>query len=163
MTELKIKHIKSSSYHPESRGALERFHQTLKSMLRKFCLETNKEWDEGLPLLLFAVRETPQESLGFSPCLVMQFVAPSIFLRKNGYLIKRNLNITCWIMSASLNSVLAMSVNWLVTISPEPKIKWKVGMIKRMCLERFSQVIKYWPYSHYLALVCSANILVRMC
>ena len=68
MKELKVKHVKSSPYHPESQGALERFHQTLKSMLRKFCLESNREWDEGLPLLLFAVRETPQESLGFSPC-----------------------------------------------------------------------------------------------
>ncbi|XP_013856237.1 uncharacterized protein LOC106512091, partial [Austrofundulus limnaeus] len=64
---LKIKHQASSPYHPESQGALERFHQTLKTMLRKYCLESGKEWDEGLPLLLFAVRETVQESLGFSP------------------------------------------------------------------------------------------------
>lgn len=62
-----VKHKTSSAYHPESQGALERFHQTLKSMLRKFCTESNREWDEGLPLLLFAVRETIQESLGFSP------------------------------------------------------------------------------------------------
>lgn len=68
MAERKIKHNKSSAYHPESQGALERFHQTLKFMLHKFYQESNKEWDEGLPLLLFAVRETPQESLGFSPC-----------------------------------------------------------------------------------------------
>ncbi len=68
MTELNIKHVKSSPYHPESQGALERFHQTLKSMLKKACLESSREWDESLPLLLFAVRETSQESLGFSPC-----------------------------------------------------------------------------------------------
>lgn len=67
MTELNIQHHTSSAFHPESQGALERFHQTLKSMLRKFCSESNREWDEGLLLLLFAVRETPQESLGFSP------------------------------------------------------------------------------------------------
>lgn len=36
-------------------------------MLRKYCLESVKDWEEGLPLLLFAVRETTQESLGFSP------------------------------------------------------------------------------------------------
>lgn len=64
MSELKVKHHTSSAYHPESQGVLERFHQ---SMLRKFCTESNREWDEGLPLLLFAVRETVQESLGFSP------------------------------------------------------------------------------------------------
>ncbi len=28
--------------------------------------ETDEDWDEGLPLVLFAVRETIQESLGFS-------------------------------------------------------------------------------------------------
>lgn len=67
MRELSVKHKVSSAYHPESQGALERFHQTLKSMLKKFCVESNKEWDEGLPLLLFAIRETTQESLGFSP------------------------------------------------------------------------------------------------
>ncbi|KAL7854279.1 hypothetical protein AOLI_G00211230 [Acnodon oligacanthus] len=36
-------------------------------MLRKYCLDTGKDWDEGVPLVLFAVREAVQESLGFSP------------------------------------------------------------------------------------------------
>lgn len=67
MSELNVKYNVSSAYHPESQGALERFHQTLKSMLRKFCTKSNRDWDDGLPLLLFAVRETVQESLGFAP------------------------------------------------------------------------------------------------
>lgn len=67
MQQLSVKHQVSSTYHPESQGALERFHQTLKSTLRNHCLESNREWDEGLPLLMFAIRETSQESLGFSP------------------------------------------------------------------------------------------------
>lgn len=67
LSQLKIKHVISSAYHPETQGALERFHQTLKSMLSKYCVESGKDWDEGQPLLLFAVRETVQESLGFSP------------------------------------------------------------------------------------------------
>ena len=64
---LAVKHNVSSACHPESQGALERFHQTLKTMMRAYCLETGKEWDEGIPFLLFAVRGTVQESLGFSP------------------------------------------------------------------------------------------------
>ncbi len=36
-------------------------------MLRKYCRDTAKDWDEGVPLVLFAVREAVQESLGFSP------------------------------------------------------------------------------------------------
>ncbi len=64
---LSISHQVSSAYHPESQGALERWHQTLKTMLRKYCMETGADWDEGVPFVLFAVRETVQESLGFSP------------------------------------------------------------------------------------------------
>lgn len=67
LKSLGISHNVSSAYHPESQGALERFHQTLKSMLRKYCFDSAKDWDEGIPLVLFAVRETVQESLGFSP------------------------------------------------------------------------------------------------
>ncbi|KAI5086472.1 hypothetical protein C0J45_23996, partial [Silurus meridionalis] len=67
LQSLGITHRVSSSYHPESQGCLERFHQTLKSMLRKYCLQTARDWDEGVPLVMFAVRETVQESLGFSP------------------------------------------------------------------------------------------------
>lgn len=67
MQELGVKQHRSSAYHPESQGALERFHQTIKTMLRAYCLENDRNWDEGLPLVLFAVREVVQESLGFSP------------------------------------------------------------------------------------------------
>ena len=67
MQQLGIKHITSSCYHPQTQGALERFHQTFKSMLRAFCLEFARDWDEGVPFSLFAVREVVQESLGFSP------------------------------------------------------------------------------------------------
>ncbi|XP_076043849.1 uncharacterized protein LOC143026944 [Oratosquilla oratoria] len=64
---LGIKQTLSTAYHPQSQGALERFHQTMKSMIRKFCCEEDRDWDEGLQFLLFAIRETPSESLGVSP------------------------------------------------------------------------------------------------
>ena len=67
MHELGIKQYKYSAYHPESQGALERFHQTLKNMIRSYCFDTEKDWDEGIHLLLFATRESVQESLDFSP------------------------------------------------------------------------------------------------
>ena len=65
--QLGVKQVKSSAYHPESQGALERFHQTLKNMIRTSCFESDKDWDEGVHLLLFAVRESVQEVLGFNP------------------------------------------------------------------------------------------------
>ncbi|XP_068208702.1 uncharacterized protein [Palaemon carinicauda] len=67
MNELGIKHNLASSYHPESQGILERFHSTLKNALTKYCLDHVEEWDKDLPLLLFASRSAPSESLGFSP------------------------------------------------------------------------------------------------
>ena len=65
MHELGIEQYTSSAYHPESQGALERFHQTLKNMIRTYCLEFQKDWDEGVHLLLFAAREAVQETLGY--------------------------------------------------------------------------------------------------
>lgn len=67
LNQLHVKHRVSSAYHAQSQGALERFHCTLKSLLRAYCVELNKDWEEGLPWLLLAAREVTQESMGFSP------------------------------------------------------------------------------------------------
>ena len=68
MHELGIKQYRPSAYYPESQGALEKFHQTLKNMaIVSYCFDTEKYWDEGKHLLLFMGRESVQESLGFSP------------------------------------------------------------------------------------------------
>ena len=76
MYQLGIKQYKSAAYHPESQGALERFHQTLKKMLCAYCLEHGKDWDEGVHLVLFASREAvhPWGSVPLSNCLDIQFV-----------------------------------------------------------------------------------------
>lgn len=81
MAELSVKHQIFSAYHPESQGALERFHQTLKSMVCKYCMESNKDWEEGLPLLL-AIRETTQESLGFSPAELVRLLQEKLIAEK---------------------------------------------------------------------------------
>ena len=62
-----VKQVLSTPYRPQSQGALERYHQTLKRMLSKFCLDNTQYWDRFVPLLLFCTRDTVQESLGFSP------------------------------------------------------------------------------------------------
>ncbi len=64
---LGIKQVTSSAYHPASQGALERFHQNLKAMLRCYCMQEEKDWDLGIPYVIFAARDARQESLGFSP------------------------------------------------------------------------------------------------
>ena len=67
LKQLGIKQLKSSAYHPESQGALERYHQTLKTMLRAYCTENPEGWDKGIPLLLFATRDALSESTGYTP------------------------------------------------------------------------------------------------
>jgi transposase InsO family protein len=67
---LGIKHVQSTPYHHQSQGALERFHQTLKSMMRTYSI-TNPQWDEGVPLLLFAALDAVQASFGFSSFQLM--------------------------------------------------------------------------------------------
>jgi hypothetical protein len=64
---LHIKPIKTSPYHPQTDGLVERFNQTLKAMLRKAATDEGKDWDKWVPYLLFAYREVPQASTGFSP------------------------------------------------------------------------------------------------
>ena len=67
MHQLHITQHKSSAYHPQSQGGIERFHQTLKIMMRSYCFDNHKDWDEGNPLLLLKNRESVQETLGFNP------------------------------------------------------------------------------------------------
>uniref|UniRef100_A0A9J8D6N2 Gypsy retrotransposon integrase-like protein 1 n=1 Tax=Cyprinus carpio carpio TaxID=630221 RepID=A0A9J8D6N2_CYPCA len=64
---LGIKSVRTSVYHPQTDGLVERFNRTLKTMIRKFVQEDAKNWDRWLEPLLFAVREVPQASTGFSP------------------------------------------------------------------------------------------------
>ena len=64
---LHVHPIRTSPYHPQTDGLIERFNQTLKTMLRKTAVEEGKDWDKLLPYLLFAYREVPQDSTGFSP------------------------------------------------------------------------------------------------
>lgn len=51
MAELKIAPRYSSTYHPQSQGAIKRFHATLKSMIKTFVVAHPKEWGEGIPSL----------------------------------------------------------------------------------------------------------------
>lgn len=40
-------------------------------MLRTYCLEFEKDWDEGVHMHMFAIREVIQDLLGFSPSEVV--------------------------------------------------------------------------------------------
>ena len=52
---LQITRIRTTPYHPQTDGLVERF----KAMLKKFVSRNQKDWDEYLLYLLFAYRENP--------------------------------------------------------------------------------------------------------
>ncbi|GFW56511.1 retrovirus-related Pol polyprotein from transposon 17.6 [Trichonephila clavipes] len=60
----KMRH--SSVYHPQS-NPVERFHRTLKRLLRVLCLDAGSEWDKHLPSILLALRTVSHESTGYTP------------------------------------------------------------------------------------------------
>uniref|UniRef100_A0A8C5MDW1 Gypsy retrotransposon integrase-like protein 1 n=1 Tax=Leptobrachium leishanense TaxID=445787 RepID=A0A8C5MDW1_9ANUR len=57
-----VKALHSAPYHPQTNRLCERFNGTLKQLIRAYTQER-----KDLPHLLFAYREVPQKSTGFSP------------------------------------------------------------------------------------------------
>ena len=64
---LSIRRLTTTPYHPMCNGLVESFNGQLKQMLKRLCAERPKDWDKYLNPVLFAYRDAPQESLGFSP------------------------------------------------------------------------------------------------
>ena len=64
---LHTKRIRTTPYHPQTDGVVERFNGTLKGMLRKFVSWNQKDLDQYLPYLLFAYCEVLQEIIRLSP------------------------------------------------------------------------------------------------
>ncbi|KAJ8344651.1 hypothetical protein SKAU_G00288440 [Synaphobranchus kaupii] len=59
---MKVTQLRTSVYHPQTDGLVERFN--LKKMLKKTMEADGRNWDQLLPFVLFTIREVPQ---AFSP------------------------------------------------------------------------------------------------
>ena len=66
-TLLGVKPIFTTVYHPETSGRIERMHSTMKSCLRKLCEDKPRSWNSYVPCIMFALREMPNDTTGFSP------------------------------------------------------------------------------------------------
>ena len=150
MNELGIKQYKSSAYHPESQGALERFHQTLKTMIKMYCIENSRDWDEGVHLLLFAVRESVQESLGFSPFELVfgHMVHGPLLLLKEKWLDEDPEKISILKYVATFKDRLFRAGKMGKRNFQEPQSKMKVWYdrrIKSRCFEPGDRVLVLFP------------------
>lgn len=63
----KIKHIKTTSFHPQSNGALERTHATVKDLIRTCTSDRQNEWDENLNLICMGYNTSVHEAIGTTP------------------------------------------------------------------------------------------------
>ncbi len=64
---LKVKQFRTSIYHPQTDGLVERFNQTLKHILRRVVAEDGHDWNLMLLYIFFGIQEVPQASTEFTP------------------------------------------------------------------------------------------------
>ena len=73
------KKVHSSAYRPQTQGLVERWHSTLYHMLSKFVNTDQSNWDEYIPMCLFAYRTTPAtESTELSPFQILYGREPKL-------------------------------------------------------------------------------------
>ena len=70
--QLGIKQLRTTSYHPQTDGAVERFNQTLGNMLTTHTHNNPKEWDEHLSYVVAAYNRTPHSSTGETPFFLLK-------------------------------------------------------------------------------------------
>ena len=63
--------LNTTAYHPQCDGMVERMNCTLKAMLRKHTAKFGKQWDQFLPGVLWAYRNTPHESTKEKPSFLL--------------------------------------------------------------------------------------------
>ena len=64
---LEINKTRSSPYHPQSNGMIERFNRTLLDMIAVYTDQNQTDWDKYLPMLTSAYRSCAHEKTGLYP------------------------------------------------------------------------------------------------
>ena len=64
---LTIRKVNTTAYHPQTDGLVERFNDTLCKMLSIYSNSNQSDWDQNIPIVLFAYRISVQETTTYSP------------------------------------------------------------------------------------------------
>ena len=75
-TVYKIHHIKTTAYHPQGNGQVERVNRTLKDILSKYTVKVPGKWDLFLPSALYATRVSKQATTRYSPFWLLHGYEP---------------------------------------------------------------------------------------
>jgi hypothetical protein len=68
---LDIDKDRTTPYHPQSDGFVERMNRTIEAMISMFVSPGQRDWDEYLPYIMMAYRSAVQDTTGYSPNLMM--------------------------------------------------------------------------------------------
>ena len=73
-----MERTRTTAYHAQGNGLVERFNRTLKEMLAKVVKESQTDWDIQLPKVLLAYRTAIQDSTGFTPFRIIFGRTPTL-------------------------------------------------------------------------------------
>ena len=62
---------RTTAFHPQSDGMVERFNRTLEDLMAKTVADHQKDWDDCLPLVMMAYRSSQHEATGYAPSELM--------------------------------------------------------------------------------------------
>ena len=68
---LGINKTRTTAYHPQSDGLVERFNRTLQTMLSMYVCDDQSDWDTHIPYVMMSYRASEQETTGVSPNRMM--------------------------------------------------------------------------------------------
>jgi len=74
--------VRTTAYHPQTNGQVERYNRTKATQLRHYVTDDPRRWDELLPVLTMAYNSQPHRSTGIAPFeLVIPRRIPSLSVR----------------------------------------------------------------------------------
>ncbi|XP_077341265.1 uncharacterized protein LOC143986733 [Lithobates pipiens] len=126
--KIQMTHIRASPYHPQTNGLCESFNGPLKQMLRTFVHSQGKDWKRYPPRLLFAYREVPPESTGFSP-----------FELLCGRRVRGPLNLICENWEGKIADPEVSGVDYVLTF--RDKMETLLEIVRKEHLVHLSQVL----------------------
>ena len=68
---LDIDKTRTTPYHPQSDGMVERFNRTLTTVLSAYVNEHHRDWDKQIPYIMMAYRSAEHETTGVTPNMSM--------------------------------------------------------------------------------------------
>jgi len=73
-----VTRLRTTAYHPQTDGLVERCHKTIKSMITPYLEEKPENWNKYLPFIILALNAAKHASTGYSPFYLLFGRDPSL-------------------------------------------------------------------------------------